>query len=115
MKFTMTSASGVPVGAYVAEFSTVEDHESTVGPGLKWSFRIVAGPHVDAITSCITDCKPTTKNKLGRLLNGLAGKTLGDGESINIDTYIGRRYTIIVSAPEGKGSRVETVAPVPVA
>ena len=119
--FVMGSkASGVPAGPYLAEFVGYEPLETQKGPAWKWSWKITAGPLAGQHATCLTDradsqgrpMVPRPSNKFGKLLNGLAGKTIGEAERFNPKTCVGKPYTIIVEAgPNGGGTRVVTVAP----
>jgi hypothetical protein len=118
MQLTMESGSGsgVPAGGYTGEFTGAEptppNQEKGYPAGLKWSWKITSGEHAGRVATRITGAKPSPKNGCGKILNALMGKTLVEGETVNLDDYVGRRYTMIVSAGEGGGTRVETVAPI---
>jgi hypothetical protein len=106
----MKVASGVPVGAYEGEFSGVEPVENDYGNGLKWSWKITKGEQAGRMAIRTTGNSPTPKNACGKILNALTGKTLGEGESFKPKDYVGRKYTVMVTAGEKGGTRVETVA-----
>jgi hypothetical protein len=111
--FTMQSSTGVPAGAYTGVFKGFEPCETSKGAALRWSWEVTSGPHAGQTATCLTDpSKPTPRNKLGRLLTAMAGGKLGDGESFDPTTVVGKAYTVIVTPGSGGGgTRVETVAP----
>jgi hypothetical protein len=108
--------AGVPAGAYQGEFVGAEptppNEEKGYPAGIKWTWKVTNGEHAGRDATRITGAKPSPKNACGKILNALLGKALSDGESINIADLVGRKYTLIVQAGEGGGTRVETVAPV---
>ncbi len=115
MKLKMQAGSGVPVGAYQAKFAGVEmvpaDPLRGYGEGLKWLFEVTAGPQAGQKTSRITTAKPTLKNACGKMLAGVVGRALAEGEDVDLGTLIGKAYVIVVSQGEGGGTRVESLAP----
>lgn len=111
--FTMGSAEGVPPGAYTGIFRGYEHVDATadMGPGVRWRWEVSGGAHAGRIVNRITGLKPNPKNACGKILAGLAGKALSEGESVDIDSYIGKLYTIMIVAGPSGGTRVEAVAP----
>jgi hypothetical protein len=91
--------------------STPPNKERDFGPGFRWSWKITAGPHAGSFACRVTGDNPGPKNACGQMINALAGRTVGGGETVNFGSYIGKRYTVIVVAVNDKGTRVETVAP----
>jgi len=49
------------------------------------------------------------------MLSGLIGRALKEGEQIDPDTFIGKRYMIVVAAGRDGGTRVEAIVPMPAA
>jgi hypothetical protein len=47
------------------------------------------------------------------MLSGLAGRALTEGEQIDPDTFVGKRYLVVVGAGQEGGARVEAVCPMP--
>jgi hypothetical protein len=115
--FVMQSAqTGVPAGSYFATFDGYEPVTTAKGDTLRWSFTITSGgPCKGQKTGVFIDrMPPRASNKLGRMLNGLAGRPLAEGETFNPKSVIGRTYVVIVTAgKDGKGTRVESVSPTP--
>ena len=117
MQFAITAGgSSVPVGMYKAKFAGVEETPPHVeyGAGVKFRFTIINGDHAGEETSVICGtAKPASpKNRLGRVLGGLAGNPVQPGQTINVETLVGREYLIQVeSAPSGTGTRVGTIMP----
>jgi hypothetical protein len=115
MALLTVGSGGVPVGNYVATFAGYENQpenkEKGYGMGLRWKFAIADGPQAGQITSRITSPTPTTKNTCGKMLVGLLGRALRDGEQIDPDAFIGKKYMIVVAAGQNGGTRVEAVVP----
>ena len=105
-------STGVEPGVYLGDFQGYEPCETQKGPAYKWRW-VIAGPkNVGEIASCLTDrIKPRPTNGLGRTLNGLALKTLGEGERFDPKSVIGKRYTIVVTAGPTGGTRVSQILP----
>jgi hypothetical protein len=116
--FTVSSG-GVPPGNYSASFVGVEVHPEDkakgFGPGIRWRFVIDAGPHVNETASRITGSTPSAKNSCGKMLSGLIGRALREGEQIDPDTFRGKRYMLVVAAGQSGGTRVEAIVPMPAA
>ncbi len=109
----MGSAEGVPPGAYTGEFAGIEPMPARedMPEGIRWKWSILGSDHAGRVVGRITGKKPTKTNACGKILNGLAGRVLGEGEQINLGTYIGNRYTLVVSAGSNGGTRVDAVVP----
>jgi len=115
MAMLTVSAGGVPIGSYTATFSGFEaqpeNKEKGYGAGLKWKWTIDAGPQAGQVATRITGPMPTPKNACGKVLAGLVGRALAEGESIDPETLKGRKYMIVVAAGQGGGTRVEAAVP----
>ena len=113
MKLILTHG-GVPAGSYVAKFVGVQPSEpNQYGPGLRWTFEIVAGPHAGSKVSKTTGTNPTPKNQAGKMLIALSGKTVM-GEEIDLAACVGKNYLlVVVNRPEG-GTAIESVSIPPV-
>lgn len=109
MKLTLTSG-GVPPGSYVARFLGVELTEpNQYGDGLRWNFEVASGPHAGTRIGRPTGTKPTLKNKCGQFLIGVCGKS-AMGEEIDLGSYVGRNYLlVVVQRPEG-GTSLDSVS-----
>jgi hypothetical protein len=103
----------VPVGQYEARFVGVEDtNHDEYGPGVAWKFEITSGIHKGQQTSRVTSPEPTRKNSCGNMIRSLAGGRVDEGEMIDVDQFIGRKYLITVGENStGTGTRVENVMP----
>jgi hypothetical protein len=119
MPIFTVSSGGVPAGSYTGTFAGIEaqpeNKEKSYGPGLRWKFTIDAGPHTGQTASRITGSTPSPKNGCGKMLSGLIGRALKEGEQIDPDTFRGKRYMIVVAAGSGGGTRVEAIVPMPAA
>jgi len=113
----LTVSSGVAPGTYAAKFMGTEIHPADpskgYGAGIKWKFAIEGGPADGQLAGRITGSSPSTKNGCGKMLSGLLGRALQHGETIDPDQFVGKSYTVVVvTSPQGNGSRVEAVVPV---
>jgi hypothetical protein len=107
---------GVPAGSYFATFKGREKCTTSKGETVKWIWTIVSDcPQKGMDTSCFIDkMPPKPTNKLGRVLTGLAGHTLVEGEQFNPNSVIGNTFLIVVTTgKDGKGTRVESVTTPP--
>jgi hypothetical protein len=115
MPVVIVGSGGVPIGTYTATFQGIEaqpeDKDRGYGPGTRWKFQIEAGPHRGQTASRITRTTPSPRNTCGKMLSGLLGRALQEGEEIDLDQCIGQRYMIVVGAGPMGGARVEAVAP----
>jgi hypothetical protein len=119
MAMFTVSSGGVPAGSYNGTFAGIEaqpeNKEKGYPAGIRWKFIIDAGPHAGQTASRITGTTPSPKNGCGKMLSGLIGRALKEGEQIDPDAYIGKRYLLVVAAGQGGGTRVEAIAPAPAA
>ena len=110
MEFTMTSG-GLPVGNYHAEFIGVEPYEENVekyGPGVSLKFRVVGGECEGQEASRICSRKMTPRSALGKFAVALKGGPIQAGEAFRFSDHVGSKGSIIVSATDSGGSRIET-------
>jgi hypothetical protein len=119
MPFLTVSAGGVPVGNYTGTFAGVEaqpeNKEKGYGAGLRWKWSIDGGPYTGQIVSRITGPTPSPKNGCGKVVAGLFGRALREGEQIDPDQCVGKRYMLVVGPGQGGGARVEAIVPIPAA
>jgi hypothetical protein len=117
MALLTVSSGGVPVGSYTGKFLGVENvpenPEKRYGAGLRWKFGIDVGPHEGQTVSRVTGTAPSIKNGCGKMLSGLIGRSLKEGEQVDPDIYLGKRYMLVVAAGQEGGTRVEAVIPMP--
>jgi hypothetical protein len=114
--FTVSSG-GVPAGSYTGTFAGTEiqpeNKEKGYSVGTRWKFTIDAGPYAGQTTSRITGSTASSKNSCGKMLAGLLGRALKEGEQIDPEQFVGKRFMIVVAAGQGGGTRVEAVVPMP--
>lgn len=117
MALLTVSAGGVPVGNYSGSFAGVEttpaNTEKGYPPGLRWKWVVGAGPCAGQSVSRVTGTAPSPKNSCGKILSGLLGRALKEGEAIDPDHYLGKQYLLVVAPGQGGGTRVEAVLPCP--
>ena len=115
MALLTVSSGGVPIGNYTGAFAGVEaqpeNKEKGYGAGLRWKFNIDAGPQAGQTASRVTGQSPTPKNSCGKMLSGLLGRGLKEGEQIDPDQFLGKRFMIVVEAGQGGGTRIGAVVP----
>jgi hypothetical protein len=113
MAVLTVGSGGVPVGNYTATFAGTEvqpaNKEKSYPPGIRWKFTIDAGPCAGQTASRITGSVPSPKNNCGKVLSGLLGRPLREGEQIDPDQFLNKRYMVVVAATEGGATRVEGV------
>ncbi|SRR5579871_2024141 len=114
--FTVSSG-GVPAGSYTGTFVGIEaqpeNKEKGYPAGIRWKFAIDAGPHAAQTASRVTGGTPSPKNSCGKMLSGLIGRALKEGEQVDPDAYLGKRYMLVVATGQGGGTRVEAIVPMP--
>jgi hypothetical protein len=113
--FTIKDREGPPVGTYPARFLGVEDtSHDEYGPGVAWKFEILDGPSKGKEVSRVTSPQPTEKNTAGKMIRALTGGRLARGSTVDVDQYIGQKYTIVVAENStGTSTRVDSVMPLP--
>jgi len=117
MAFLTVSSGGVPAGSYTGRFTGTEEvpanPEKRFGAGLRWRFVVDVGPYEGQMVSRVTGPAPSVKNSCGKMLSGVIGRALKENEQIDPDTFIGKRYMLVVAAGQEGGTRVEAVIPMP--
>ena len=110
-------SGGVPVGNYSATFIGTKEQAANAqkgyGPGIRWEWKITVGPQAGQVASRITGPLPTPKNGAGKMLAGILGRALKEGEEIDLQAYVGKPYMIVVAAGQQGGTRVEAIMPMP--
>jgi hypothetical protein len=97
----------VPTGEYVAQFLGVKTMENSVrnrrdenglpvSNPIMFRFMIGQGEYARTTVVRVTPPLPTSGNSCGRMLDGLAGRTLVEGEPFDPDTVVGELYRILV-------------------
>jgi hypothetical protein len=104
---------GVPEGSYLARFANVEPTTNALGDGLKWSWQITSGAQSGQTVGCISSSSPTAKNKCGKILSGMMGKSLNAGEECDTSSLIGQTFLIVVGKGDNGGSFVDSVTKAP--
>ena len=106
MSYTITNGKSESVNAgnyHNAVFVGIEKFTSGKGDELlRWKFDI-DGRQASAVTGA---SNPTTKNRFGKFLCGLANKPLVEGTTVEPNDFIGKKYFAVVIANE-RGSQVE--------
>lgn len=106
-------SGGCPVGSYAATFDGCEETTNEqFGAGLRWKWKVTAGPQAGQIAGRTTGTTPTTRNGCGKMLAAVTGKPLNIGDDVDLQEFVGKPYMIIVAATDSGGTRVETAVPV---
>jgi len=92
---------GVPDGQYKAEFTGMTEAETSNGPALRWSFKILEGPYKNRIASGLTGLIPTPKNQFGRFLSWISNSPVDLNVDVDIEDYIGDQYSIFIADKKG--------------
>jgi hypothetical protein len=106
----------VPVGFYTGPFKGIEDAE--VNSEARWRFvwDVATGPHAGKKATALCD-KVISKNTLpGRLIAGMLGRDLIDGENVEeaVNACKGQTYLVSVQpGPKGGKPGVKSVGKPP--
>jgi hypothetical protein len=109
----MVKSGSVPAGTYSATFQGVENVNNDFGPGLRFNFRISGGLHDGRTVSRTTSPNAFPQNACGKMVAAISAKPIEVGTEVDLSTYVGKLYLIIVAATKSGASRVETVTPMP--
>lgn len=102
---------GPPAGAYRASFEGVKRTEHPeYGPGLRFEWKVLDGPHAGAIAARTTSAKPSPGNAAGKLIASITGAALVGGQKASLSSAVGKPFLVVVeTGTNGKGSRVANV------
>lgn len=104
--------SGVPVGQYNAIFNGAEpraaDDKLGYGPGMLWKFIVEGTAYDGQEVGRITGDSPTGKNACGKFVKAIAGALPQVGVEIDINKFVGQRYSILVEETQSGSTRVAT-------
>lgn len=107
----------VPTGTFTAKLLGYKEMQPSAkfpdsGTSYAWEFEICEGLHARKTTSRWTPTKLTMSNNFGKLVREMLGRPLINGEDIDPDTFIGKKYTITVGpSADGLKTKVIMVAP----
>lgn len=94
----------IETGEYVAQLIEVKSTQSKrnpqFGPSVRFAFRILEQPYLNAVVSGLTSAKLLAGNKLDKWLGGLGYNLDVDGE-LDTDKLTGRIVRIFVERDEG--------------
>jgi hypothetical protein len=117
MTVIIVGSGGVPAGSYTGTFSGIEpapeDKERGYAAGTRWKFTISTGPYAGRMIGRITRDTPNPNNVGGKILAGLVGRPLKEGEPIDVSAFIGKPYMLVYGPGPKGGMRVEAVLPLP--
>ena len=107
----------LPEASYMVRFKGIEDYEMKVGdkpPEPKWKFvwEVVSGNHAGKVTDTLTDKVISTNSLPGKLIKGLLGRELVEGEDVQAliggckdKTYLG----VVEKGKQGGKPAVRTI------
>jgi hypothetical protein len=110
VKMTYTQSQyDVPNGKYLARFLGVTMREDKPGdkprlgddgkplpPAMTWDFEIAEGSAVGKRCDKLTGRVPTPKSGCGKMLMAIADAVLADGQSVELDDFVGSFYRVAV-------------------
>jgi hypothetical protein len=112
-----TDQFSVPNGNYPAKLLGYKEMQPSAkfpdsGTSYVWEFEIIEGLHARKTTSRWTPTKLTMSNNFGKLVREMLGRPLVNGEDVDPDNFIGKKYTITVGpSADGMKTKVIMVAP----
>ncbi len=112
-----TDQFSVPTGNYPAKLLGYKEMQPSAkfpdsGTSYVWEFEIIEGLHARKTTSRWTPTKLTMSNNFGKLVREMLGRPLVNGEDVDPDNFIGKKYTITVGpSADGMKTKVIMVAP----
>jgi len=112
-----TDQFSVPTGTYPAKLLGYKEMQPSAkfpdsGTSYVWEFEIIEGLHARKTTSRWTPTKLTMSNNFGKLVREMLGRPLVNGEDVDPDNFIGKKYTITVGpSADGMKTKVIMVAP----
>lgn len=101
MLFQVKSSAyeALKAGQYPCVFKGVSEVETTKGAAYRFDFLSDDGKKIGGFGGDVGQ-SPTLRNKLGRWLCALAGRSVSEG-SVNVADYVGKRYVCLINA-DGK-------------
>ena len=108
-----TDQFSVPTGTFTAKLLGYKEMQPSAkfpdsGTSYAWEFEIVEGLHARKTTSRWTPTKLTMSNNFGKLVREMLGRPLINGEDIDPDTFVGKKYTITVG-PSADGLKTKVI------
>jgi hypothetical protein len=113
--FMVVASGNEPLssGAYLAEFVSVTPFSNDkIQDRWRWVWRVTTGSQSGRDATALTDQKLTPQTHSGRLVSGMAGRSLVAGEDVSalLDSFKGKRFMVTVQAgPKGGKPSVQTV------
>lgn len=107
-------SGGVPAGNYTLRFTGTEEvppNEKLGYPaGKRWKFTVTDGPQVGQTTSRITTSDATARNACGKFLVAMLGHLPKEGDNVDLDQFVGKKFSAVVqAATPGGPTRVEVI------
>ena len=108
-----TDQFSVPTGNYPAKLLGYKEMQPSAkfpdsGTSYAWEFEIAEGVHARKTTSRWTPTKLTMSNNFGKLVRELLGRPLVNGEDIDPDTFVGKKFSITVG-PSADGMKTKVI------
>jgi len=114
-----TDQFSVPTGTFTAKLLGYKEMQPSAkfpdsGTSYAWEFEIIEGLHARKTTSRWTPTKLTMSNNFGKLIREMLGRPLINGEDIDPDTFINKKFTITVG-PSADGLKTKVIMCAPLA
>jgi hypothetical protein len=114
MALTLTAQDYTVVddGEYPAKFTGYEERTSDFGPAVVLQFELADEEHRGIGLSGMASQKLTPKAKLRGWIEGMLGRALEPGESVNLDALVGSKvmlYVITEDKEKGMFNRIEKI------
>ena len=108
-----TDQFSVPTGTYTAKLLGYKEMQPSAkfpdsGTSYAWEFEIAEGLHARKTTSRWTPTKLTMSNNFGKLIREMLGRPLINGEDIDPDTFVGKKFSITVG-PSADGMKTKVI------
>jgi hypothetical protein len=119
LRFTkQESKYGVPPGEYQARFLGVEpmpDNGSPrlgrdgkpMPPGIEWRFEVLSGPNAGRWATRVTSEAPTPRNSCNKMLEGVPGRSVSSGETVDVAACVGTVYRVVVEPSTYNADRTQ--------
>jgi hypothetical protein len=104
----MSSAFRLYPGHHVAEFMGIEEGYSEHGPYLLWNFCVKHGRRGTFVNRA-TGIEPIDGSSCARMLAGVLGRAVFEGDLGFVGLYVGRSYSILVNYREDGWPQVQSV------
>ena len=100
-----TTYANAPVGMHNGSFNGITAITTSKGKAYRWEFKLDSGMTISVLSD--GESPPTARNKSGKFIMALTGQPLVEDVPVDVNSFIGKRYAIIV-VPDGDKTKIET-------